>query len=112
MIREGSYNVLTAGKLRNLCDIYEAESVSDNEGGSIVTYAVKLANVPCLIDNRGNSRALDEASVTYTKIRTIFMRYTELVNTDRIQIDSEQFTIHSITDIDNKSRWLQITCYA
>ena len=112
MIRERGYNVLTAGKLRHLCDVVELVSTGDGEGGSVSTYQTKLANVPCLFDTNGNSRALEESQVAYVKNGIMYMRFMDLVNTDKIEFDGDMWTIHSITNIDFKDRWLEVSIYA
>jgi SPP1 family predicted phage head-tail adaptor len=99
--------------MRDFCNVLQASKVSDGEGGFTLSYTSRYDDVPCLIDNRGNSRELETLAVAYNKSLVVYFRYLDgIVNTDKIEFDGVQYTIHSITNIDQKNRFLEITCYA
>ena len=104
--------------LSNMLDLTcSVQSVTDTKsamGGSIKTYADRIASAPCSLMQK-NARTTDEYGKDAERI--IYRFYFESNETnnaiavsDRITYDSRTFEIDSIYDVAGKGELLQIDC--
>lgn len=104
-------NFLYAELLTEPIEVFAPTLVSDGEGGYSVTLA-KTADIWGLFVPEGNDRTLIAAEVSYTQQARVFVRYPLTIdNTYKLGIEGNQWTIHSITNLDNKKEYLEILIY-
>ena len=104
-------NFLSAELLIEPIEVFAPTLVSDGEGGYSVTLA-KTADIWGLFVPEGNDRTLIAAEVGYTQQARVFVRYPLTIdNTYKLGIEGNQWTIHSITNLDNRKEYLEILIY-
>lgn len=83
----------------------------DGEGGYTVTYALS-STIWGMYVPLGQDRQLLSAEVTFTDSARVYVRYPLTIdNTYKVQINGLDYTIHSITDLNNRHEYLEITIY-
>jgi SPP1 family predicted phage head-tail adaptor len=104
-------NYLSAELLHEPIGVLQPTQVSDGEGGYTVTYA-NVGTIWGMFIPLGDSRSLIAAQVSYTASATVFVRYPLTIDqTYRLEISGEQYSIHSITDIENKKEYFEIQIF-
>ena len=109
-LRKG-INFLAADLLTEPIEVFQPVLVSDGEGGFSVTLN-KTADIWGMLVPEGNDRTLIAAEVSYTQQARVFVRYPLTIdNTYKLGINAQQWTIHSINDLDNRKEYLEIKIY-
>lgn len=104
-------NYLSAELLIEPIGVLQPTQVSDGEGGYTVTYA-NVGTIWGMFIPLGDSRSLIAAQVSYTASATVYVRYPLTIDqTYRLDIGGEQYSIHSITDIENKKEYFEIQIF-
>ena len=110
-IKSNTPNFLSAELLIEPIGILVPTTTVDGEGGYTVTYA--LGNtiwghyVPL-----GQDRQLLSAEVTFTDSGRVYVRYPLTIDkTYKLQINGLDYTIHSITDLNNRKEYYEITIF-
>ncbi len=104
-------NYLSAELLIEPIGVLQPTQVSDGEGGYPVTYA-NVGTIWGMFIPLGDSRSLIAAQVSYTASATVYVRYPLTIDqTYRLEIGGEQYSIHSITDIENKKEYFEIQIF-
>ena len=104
-------NFLYAELLTEPIEVFAPTLVSDGEGGYSVTLA-KTADIWGLFVPEGNNRTLIAAEVSYTQQARVLVRYPLTIdNTYKLGIEGAQWTIHSITNLDNRKEYYEITIF-
>ena len=104
-------NYLSAELLHEPIGVLEPTQVSDGEGGYTVTYANNTTIWGMFIP-LGDSRSLIAAQVSYTASATVYVRYPLTIDqTYRLEIAGQQYSIHSITNVENKDEYLEIQIF-
>jgi SPP1 family predicted phage head-tail adaptor len=104
-------NYLSAELLHEPIGVLQPTQVSDGEGGYTVTYA-NVGTIWGMFIPLGDSRSLIAAQVSYTASATVYVRYPLTIDqTYRLEIGGEQYTIHSITNVENKNEYLEIQIF-
>ena len=104
-------NYLSAELLHEPIGVLQPTQVIDGEGGYTVTYA-NVGTIWGMFIPLGDSRSLIAAQVSYTASATVFVRYPLTIDqTYKLGIEGNQWTIHSITNLDNRKEYLEITIF-
>ena len=91
--------------------LYAPTSVSDGQGGYTTTFALQGV-VFGDFRPQAQSRALQEAQLTFTRSAKLFIRYdVNITDTYQLEVEGERYTIHSIKDIENQFRFYEIEMY-
>lgn len=107
-------STISAGDLKDRCELMQPIYGNDGRGGHPVTF-VSVGSVWCKATSRNNSRTLSEAQVTYFDAFTFIIRVSTLaVSGDwHINFNGKNYTIHGTpTDIDNRYQYLSILAYS
>ena len=104
-------NEICAETMRELFTVQSYTRASDGEGGYTYT-ASTSADYWGDISPLSQSRALLELSLSFKKAVRIYTRYTDAITVNnKIIFDGEEYTIHSVLDIDTKKQYLKIIAY-
>ena len=110
-IKGNSPKFLSAELLIEPIGVMQPTQVSDGEGGYTVTYA----NVGTIWGHYvplGQDRTLIAAEISYTDSARVYIRYPLTIdNTYQLQINGLNYEIHSITDIENRHEYYEVTIY-
>jgi SPP1 family predicted phage head-tail adaptor len=110
-IKGNSPRFLSAELLIEPIGVLQPTQVSDGEGGYTVTYA-NTATIWGMFIPLGDSRSLIAAQVSYTASATVYVRYPLTIDqTYRLDIGGEQYSIHSITNVENKKEYFEIQIF-
>jgi SPP1 family predicted phage head-tail adaptor len=110
-IKGNSPKFLSAQFLNEPMVLLEPTTTTDSEGGFTVTYA-ESNTIWGMYVPLGQDRQLLSAEVTFTDSARVYIRYPlTFDNTYKIQINGFDYTIHSITDIENRKEYYEITIF-
>ena len=105
-------NYIDANTMTREVKIYTSARISDGQGGYEVYFPFF---VPVWGDFRPNnqSRSVDEGRLEFDRSNKLYIRYgVDIKDTDQIEIDLVRYTIHSITNVENQNRFLEIIIYS
>jgi hypothetical protein len=88
--------------------LYAPTRTSNGEGGYDTTFTLQ-ATVWGDFRPAKSTRTLLENELTFYQDAKVYIRYGTLVNEDyQIFVEGKTYTIHSINDVDNQHRFLEI----
>ena len=104
-------NYIDANTMTREVKIYAATKTSDGQGGYTTTFALQSTVWGDLRpDNK--SREIDESELAFDQRNRLYIRYGVTINdTYEVEIDSVRYTIHSIKDVENQHRFLELIIY-
>lgn len=86
--------------------------VTDGEGGFTTTFSNGTTLWGMFVPVQ-QDRVLNELSLSFNLSARVYIRYPlTFDNTYKLRINTVDYTIHSIVDIENKKQFYEITCYA
>lgn len=105
--------VISAGDLKDRCDLMQPTYTADGRGGETVSYAL-YASVWVQATPASNSRTLSEAQVTFYEAFKFTIRVSTVpIKADwQIVFNGRTYTIHTIDDIDNQYQYNLILAYS
>jgi SPP1 family predicted phage head-tail adaptor len=110
-IKGNSPKFLSAELLIEPMILMEPTTLTDSEGGYTVTYA-ESSTIWGMYVPLGQDRQLLSAEVTFTDSARVYIRYPlTFDNTYKIRIEGLDYTIHSITNIENRKEYFEITIF-
>ena len=92
--------------------LYASALTSDGQGGYTNVFTLQTT---VWGDSRPNNqtRAVDEGRLEFDRSNVVYIRYGVTITNDyQLEIDSVRYTIHSITDVENQHRFLEIIIYS
>ena len=91
--------------------LYAPTRTSDGEGGYTTTFTLQSTVWGDLRpDNK--SRELDEAELQFDQRNRLYIRYGVTIDDNyQIEVEGQRYTIHSIKDVENQHRFLEIIMY-
>jgi len=105
-------NYIDANTMTRQVVIYRATRVSDGQGGYTTSFASTFTFWGDLRPNN-QQRALDDLELQYDRSNKLYVRYTEDITIeDEISIDGVRYTIHSIKNVENQFRFLELIIYS
>lgn len=110
-IKSNTPNFLSAELLIEPIGVMVPTTTVDGEGGYTVTYALG-STIWGMYVPLGQDRQLLSAEVTFTDSARVYVRYPLTIdNTYKLQINGLDYTIHSITDLNNRKEYYEITIF-
>ena len=110
-IKSNTPNFLSAELLIEPIGVLAPTTTVDGEGGYTVTYNDE-GTIWGMYVPLGQDRQLLSAEVTFTDSGRVYVRYPLTVdNTYKLQINGLDYTIHSITDLNNRKEYYEITIF-
>lgn len=89
------------------CELFGRSEADDGGGGQVVTWVSK-GNLYAYIDERNANEILDRDALETTRRITVYTNYrTDILNTDRLELDSRALNVTSVTRVgpDGKSSY-------
>ena len=104
-------NYVDANSMTRLVNVYVPTETSDGQGGFTTTYDLQGTTWGDFRPQEQN-RALLEAQLSFTRMAKLFIRW-DITLTDiyKLEVEGDLYTIHSIKDVDNAHRFLEILMY-
>lgn len=88
--------------------LYVATRTSDGQGGYTTAFALQEVIWGDFRPAQSN-RTLLESELTFYQDAKVYVRYGVTVTNDyQLEIEGNMYTIHSINDVDNQHRFLEI----
>lgn len=92
--------------------IYTSSIVSDGQGGYITGFTLQSTVWGDLRPNN-QSRSVDEGRLEFDRSNRLYIRYgADVKDSDQLEIEGVRYTIHSIKDVENQHRFLEIVIYS
>lgn len=106
-------STISAGDLKDRCELLQPVYGNDGRGGHPVTFT-SAGSVWCQANPASNSRTLSEAQVVYYDAFRFCIRVSTLAIAGdwKITFNGRTYTIHYIQDIDNRYQYLSILAYS
>lgn len=104
-------NYIDANTMTREVKLYAATRVSDGQGGYTTTFALQSTIWGDLRpDNQ--SRAVDDSELQFDQRNRLFIRYGVTIQDDyEVEIEGSRYTIHSIKNVENQNRFLELIIY-
>lgn len=91
--------------------LYAPTRTSDGEGGYTTTFALQSTVWGDLRPDNKN-RELDESELQFDQRNRLYIRYGATIDDNyQIEVEGQRYTIHSIKDVENQHRFLEIIMY-
>lgn len=104
-------NYVDANTMTREVKIYAATKTSDGQGGYTTTFALQSTVWGDLRPDNQN-RAIDDLELQFDQRNRLYIRYGVTINDSyEVEIDSVRYTIHSIKDVENQHRFLELIIY-
>ena len=104
-------NYIDANTMTREVKIYAATRVSDGQGGYTTTFALQTTVWGDLRpDNK--VREIDESELQFDQRKRLYIRYGVTIQNDyEVEVENVRYTIHSIKDVENQHRFLELIIY-
>lgn len=104
-------NYIDANTMTREVGLYASTKVSDGQGGYNTSFALQsIVWGDLRPDNK--AREVDESELAFDQRNRLYLRYGVLIQDDyEVEIDSIRYTIHSIKDVENQHRFLELIIY-
>jgi head-tail adaptor len=91
--------------------IYVPTRTSDGQGGYVTTFAIGQQVWGDLRpDNQ--TRAIVDLELQYDQRKRLYIRFGVLIDDSyEVEIDNERYTIHSVKNVENQDRFLELIIY-
>lgn len=91
--------------------VYAPTRVSDGQGGYTTTFALQSTVWGDLRpDNK--SREVDESELAFDQRAVLYIRYGITINENyEVEVEGSRYTIHSVKDVENQHRFLELIIY-
>lgn len=102
---------LNASQISDRVGIKAFSSVPDGRGGETVSYANAVEYWAKFMPDSG-TRTLQDAGVSFNRSARVYFRWeTQIGRNDLITKDGIDYTIHSITNINNADEFIEVICF-
>lgn len=104
-------NYIDANTMTREVKIYAATKTSDGQGGYTTTFALQSTVWGDLRpDNK--VREIDESELQFDQRKRLYIRYGVTIQNDyEVEVENVRYTIHSIKDVENQHRFLELIIY-
>lgn len=104
-------NYIDANTMTREVKIYAATRVSDGQGGYTTSFALQTTVWGDLRpDNK--VREIDESELQFDQRKRLYIRYGVTIQNDyEVEVENVRYTIHSIKDVENQHRFLELIIY-
>ena len=92
--------------------LYASALTSDGQGGYSNVFTLQTTVWGDLRPN-SQTRTLGEGRLEFDRSNVLYIRFGVTISDNyQLEIDSVRYTIHSITDVENQHRFLEIVIYS
>jgi SPP1 family predicted phage head-tail adaptor len=104
-------NYVDANTMTRQVGIYAATRVSDGQGGYTTTFALQTTVWGDLRpDNQ--IREIDQSELQFDQRSRLYVRFGVTINdSDEVEVEGDRYTIHSIKNVENQNRFLELIIY-
>lgn len=104
-------NYIDANTMTREVGIYKPTKVSDGQGGYSTSFALETTVWGDLRpDNK--AREIDESELAFDQRKRLYIRFGVDIQDDyEVEVEGVRYTIHSIKDVENQNRFLEIIIY-
>ena len=104
-------NYVDANTMTREVKIYAPTRVSDGQGGYTTTFALQTTVWGDLRpDNQ--SREIGESELQFDQRSVLYIRYGVTINDSyEVDVEGSRYTIHSIKNVENQNRFLELIIY-
>lgn len=104
-------NYVDANTMTREVKVYAATRVSDGQGGYTTTFALQTTVWGDLRpDNQ--AREIGESELQFDQRSRLYVRYGVTINdSDEVEVEGDRYTIHSIKNVENQNRFLELIIY-
>ena len=104
-------NYIDANTMTREVGIYAATRVSDGQGGYTTTFALQTTVWGDLRPENQN-RAVDDSELQFDQRSVLFIRFGVTINDSyEVEVEGDRYTIHSIKNVENQNRFLELIIY-
>jgi SPP1 family predicted phage head-tail adaptor len=104
-------NYVDANTMTREVKIYAATKTSDGQGGYTTTFALQ-STVWGDLRPDNQARAIDDLELQFDQRNTLYIRYGVTINDNyEVEIEGNRYTIHSIKNVENQNRFLELIIY-
>lgn len=101
-------NIISSSTMTRRVELYKPTRTSDGEGGYTTAFTLE-STVWGDFRPAQSTRALLESELTFYQDAKVYLRYgTVIADTYQVKVEGNTYTIHSINDVDNQHRFLEI----
>lgn len=105
-------NYIDANTLTRKVFLYKPTYTSDGEGGNTIEFTADGTTFGDLRPNN-QSRAVYEGRLEFDRSSLLYIRYNPTItDTYTLSIEDINYTIHSIKDVENQHRFLELVIYS
>jgi SPP1 family predicted phage head-tail adaptor len=91
--------------------IWASTRVSDGQGGFTTTFALQTTVWGDLRPDNQN-RAVDDLELQFDQRSVLYVRYGVTINDSyEVEVEGDRYTIHSIKNVENQNRFLELIIY-
>jgi SPP1 family predicted phage head-tail adaptor len=104
-------NYIDANTMTRQVGIYAPTRTSDGQGGYTTTFALQ-STVWGDLRPDNQSRAVDDSELQFNQRNRLYIRFE--VNIDdsyEVDVEGDRFTIHSIKNVEDQNRFLELIIY-
>lgn len=104
-------NYIDANTMTREVKIYAATKTSDGQGGYTTTFALQSTVWGDLRpDNK--AREIDDLELAFDQRNRLYIRFGVTINDNyEVEIENQRYTIHSIKNVENQNRFLELIIY-
>jgi SPP1 family predicted phage head-tail adaptor len=104
-------NYVDANTMTREVLIYAPTRTSDGQGGFTTTFALQ-STVWGDLRPDNQVREIDQSELQFDQRNRLYIRYGVTINDSyEVEIESERYTIHSIKNVENQNRFLELIIY-
>jgi SPP1 family predicted phage head-tail adaptor len=104
-------NYIDANTMTREVGIYAATRTSDGQGGFTTTFALQSTVFGDLRPDNQN-RAIDDLELQFDQRSVLYIRFGATINdSDEVEVEGNRYTIHSIKNVENQNRFLELIIY-
>lgn len=104
-------NYVDANTMTREVKIYASTRTSDGQGGYTTTFALQ-STVWGDLRPDNQVREVGEAELQFDQRNLLYIRYgATITDSDEVEVEGDRFTIHSIKNVENQNRFLELIIY-
>jgi len=102
---------IDANTMTREVNIYTSQRASDGQGGYTTTFTL-TSTVWGDLRPDNKVRELDDLELAFDQRNKLYIRWgASIQDDDEVEIENERYTIHSIKDVENQHRFLELIIY-
>lgn len=104
-------NYVDANTMTREVKVYAATRTSDGQGGYTTTFVLQTTVWGDLRPDNQN-RAVDDSELQFDQRNRLYVRFGVTINdSDEVEVEGNRYTIHSIKNVENQNRFLELIIY-